>query len=213
MKNFIKLPIALLAGIAVGCSISICPFKSADEDCERMTITAYLPPVVADLDYKDIQGSQNQVIIQGGYQHALSIPGQEKTVEQAVTPPLRTFPLSTIPTNAIPNTESVRFEYGRSTLAAEETRKLDRLIHRIEVANRMHVRVEGHTDSKGSATYNKNLSTKRAKAVRNYLVQHGIQPAKISFKGFGEDLPLEPNDTEEHRAKNRRADLISMTGN
>jgi outer membrane protein OmpA-like peptidoglycan-associated protein len=213
MKNFIKLPITLLAGIAVGCSTSICPFKAADEDCERITITAYLPPVVADLDYKDIQGSQNQVIIQGGYQHALSIPGQEKAVERAVTPPLRTFPLSTIPSNVIPDKESVRFEYDHSTLAAEEMRKLDSLIHRIEGAKQMHVRVEGHTDSKGSATYNKNLSTKRAKAVGNYLIQHGIQPSKISIKGFGEDLPLEPNDTEEHRAKNRRADLIYMTGN
>lgn len=213
MKNFIKLPIVLLAGIAVGCSTSICPFKAADEDCERITITAYLPSVVADLDYKDIQGSQNQVIVQGGYQHALSIPGQKKTVEQVVTPPLRTFPLSTIPANAIPDTESVRFEYGRSTLAAEETLKLDSLIHRIEGANRMYVRVEGHTDSKGSAKYNKILSTKRAETVRNYLVHHGIQPSKISIKGFGEDLPLEPNDTEGHRAKNRRADLIPMTGN
>jgi outer membrane protein OmpA-like peptidoglycan-associated protein len=214
MKNFIKLPIALLAGITVGCSTTAsCPFDTFGEDCERITITAYLPPVVSDLDYKDIQGSQNQVIVPSGYQYALSIPGQEKAVEQAVTPPLQSFPLSTIPTNAIPETESVLFEYDRSTLAAEETLKLDSLIHRIEGANPMHVRVEGHTDSKGSAKYNKNLSIKRAQAARNYLVQHGIQPSRISIKGFGEDLPLVPNDTEEHRAKNRRADLISMTGN
>lgn len=214
MKNFIKLPIALLAGITVGCSTTAsCPFDTFDEDCERVTITAYLPPVVSDLDYKDIQGSQNQVIVQGGYQHALSIPGQENSAEQVITPTLQSFPLSTIPTNAIPETESVLFEYDRSTLAAEEMAKLDNLVHRIEGAKLMHVRVEGYTDSKGSAKYNKKLSIKRAKEVESYLVRHGIRQSKISIKGFGEGLPLEPNDTEEHRAKNRRADLIPISGN
>ena len=58
MKNFNKLPIALLVGIAAGCSTtSSCPFNASGEDCERITITAYLPPIVADLDYKVIQGS------------------------------------------------------------------------------------------------------------------------------------------------------------
>ena len=91
--------------------------------------------------------------------------------------------------------------------------KLDNLIHLIENANLLHIRVEGHTDSKGSAKYNKKLSVKRAKAVKDYLVQHGIQQSKISTRGFGEVSPLEPNDTDDHRARNRRSELIPITGN
>lgn len=217
MKNFNKLQLALLAGIAVGCSAtSSCPFNAIDGgDCERITITAYLPPVVADLDYKNIQGSQNQVIVLGGFQHALSVPGQEnvQALELEVTPKLQSFPLQPLPENAIPDKESVLFEFDHASIAVEEMEKLDNLIHRIENADLMHVRIEGHTDSKGSAKYNKQLSVKRAEAVRDYLVRHGIALSKISTKGFGEAMPLERNDTEEHRAKNRRSELIPITGN
>ena len=93
-----------------------------------------------------------------------------------------------------------------------ESKKLDDLIHKIE-SNLMHVSIEGHTDSKGSAKYNKKLSVKRAIAVKDYLIQHGISESKISTKGFGETSPEFPNDTEIHRAQNRRANLIPMTGN
>lgn len=220
MKNFNKLPIALLVGIAAGCSTtSSCLFNASGEDCERITITAYLPPIVADLDYKVIQGSQNQVIVQGGFQHALSVPGEGnplgKTLvtEQLSTPPLQSFELPPIPENAIPETETVLFEFDHASIPSGELEKIDKLIHRIENANLLHIRVEGHTDSKGSAKYNKKLSVKRAKAVKDYLVQHGIQQSKISTRGFGEVSPLEPNDTDDHRARNRRSELIPITGN
>ena len=220
MKNFNKLPIALLIGIAVGCSTTTgCPFNASGDDCEQITITAYLPPVVADLDYKNIQGSQNQVIVQGGFQHALSVPEQEKLLDKAlvterlVTTPLQAFALPAVPENAIPETETIFFEFDHASIAAGEMEKIDKLIHRIENANLLHIRVEGHTDSKGSAKYNQKLSVKRAKAVKDYLVQHGIQQSKISTRGFGEESPLEPNDTDDHRAKNRRSELIPITGN
>jgi outer membrane protein OmpA-like peptidoglycan-associated protein len=215
MKNFNKLPIAILVGIALsGCSTTpVCPFDGSGEDCEKITITAYLPPVIADLDYKDIHGSQNQVIVQGGFQHVLSVPGQLDAVEQSVTPAFQSFALAPVPNNAIPETALVLFEFDRTSMSIHEMEKLDNLIHRVESANLMHVRIEGHTDSKGSAKYNKKLSVKRAKAVRDYLVQHGIEQTKISIKGYGESMPVEPNDTEEHRAKNRRSELIPITGN
>ncbi len=215
MKSFNKLPITILAIMVVsGCSMtSTSPFKTMGDNCEQIIITAYLPPVVADLDYKDINGSQNQAIVQGGFQHALSIPGEEKAIEQAVTPQLQSFALAPVTDNAIPETETVFFEFDHASIPVSGLDKLNNFLHRIDSPRLMHVRVEGYTDSKGSAKYNNKLSTRRAKAVRDYLVQHGIQPSKISHKGFGDDFPLEPNDTEEHRAKNRRADIIPLTGN
>ena len=204
MKNSNKLLIAMLAGITIsGCSST----PSHPDDCEQITVTAYLPPVVADLDYKDIRGSQNQVIVLGGFQHALAVPGRENAFEQAVTPQLQ------FRDNAIPQTETVFFEFDHALLPASELDKLNSFLHRIDSPKLMHVQVEGHTDSKGSAKYNNALSIKRAKAVRDYLVQHGIQASKISIDGFGKGLPLEPNNTEAHRAKNRRAVIIPLTGN
>lgn len=65
--------------------------------------------------------------------------------------------------------------------------------------------VEGHTDSQGSAAYNKALSQKRADAVRGLLIeQYGVDGERVSAKGMGEEQPIASNDTAEGRAKNRR---------
>ena len=65
--------------------------------------------------------------------------------------------------------------------------------------------IEGHTDSRGAASYNKNLSQKRADAVAAYLVsQFKIELNRVSAEGKGEVSPITTNDTKEGRAENRR---------
>lgn len=115
MKSFNKLPVAILAGIV----ISGCPSTQSRPDCEQVTITAYLPPVVADLDYKDIRGSQNQVIVAGGFQHALSIPGRGKVTGQALTQQLQAAG------NAILEAETVYFEFDHAQIPPSELGKLE----------------------------------------------------------------------------------------
>jgi len=68
--------------------------------------------------------------------------------------------------------------------------------------------VQGHTDNVGQAGYNLKLSQQRADAVRAYLTGHGIEPARLVSKGFGMDQPILANDTEAHRALNRRVQFI-----
>ena len=202
MKNFNKLPFALLIGMVIsGCSL----MQSSHDDCDQITIIALLPPVVVDLDYKDIRGSQNQVIVQGGFQHALAIPGQKKAIN-VITSPMQ------FEGNAIKQTKTILFEFDHYSIPSSELYELNTFVNRIDSPKLIHVQVEGYTDSKGSAKYNRALSSKRAKTVRDYLVQHGIQAAKISIEGFGKNLPLEPNNTETNRAKNRRAVIIPLTG-
>lgn len=71
--------------------------------------------------------------------------------------------------------------------------------------------IAGHTDSKGSNEYNQNLSEMRAEAVVEYLTEsHGISPATLRAKGFGETQPIAANDTEEHRLKNRRVEFVRI---
>jgi len=69
------------------------------------------------------------------------------------------------------------------------------------------IRVEGHTDSVGSETYNMDLSIRRATAVKNLLVQRGVAENRIEVIGFGKTMPVATNDTEAGRMKNRRVEI------
>src|SRR5690606_1962444 len=69
------------------------------------------------------------------------------------------------------------------------------------------VLIEGHTDNKGSAEYNQGLSERRAISVANYLKMQGVDASRISTRGMGFDKPVESNDTEAGRAKNRRVEI------
>lgn len=69
------------------------------------------------------------------------------------------------------------------------------------------IRVEGHTDSRGSNEYNMDLSNRRANAVKNLLVQRGIAGSRIEAVAFGKTMPTASNDTEAGRQKNRRVEI------
>lgn len=212
MRNFNKFPIVIAVTIALAaCSATPdCPFGISGDRCEEITVKVYLPPVVSDLSYQKVNALRDQAIIQGGFQHTLSLSGKETApVEkgQVVTSPIQTFPLPPALELSLPEIQSVLFNFDQSHLAVSETQKLDSFIKKLP-PNLMHVNIEGHTDSKGSNPYNKKLSSKRARSVRDYLVQHGVDASKISFRGVGESAPVDSNQTEEGRSKNRRAELI-----
>ena len=65
----------------------------------------------------------------------------------------------------------------------------------------------GHTDNVGSDAYNQKLSESRASAVRQALMDKGIASERMTSKGYGATKPAYPNDTEEHRALNRRTEM------
>jgi outer membrane protein OmpA-like peptidoglycan-associated protein len=71
----------------------------------------------------------------------------------------------------------------------------------------LNVTVEGHTDSRGSAAYNRKLSKNRAKSVVSWLTAHGIDPKRLTSEGFGPDRPIDTNETEEGRRNNRRVEF------
>jgi OOP family OmpA-OmpF porin len=66
------------------------------------------------------------------------------------------------------------------------------------------IEIQGHTDSDGTEEYNQKLSERRANAVKQKLVDNGVNPARLTTKGFGELNPAASNATEEGRAYNRR---------
>jgi outer membrane protein OmpA-like peptidoglycan-associated protein len=68
--------------------------------------------------------------------------------------------------------------------------------------------IQGHTDSTGTEEHNQSLSERRATAVRNYLVQRGIDSARMVAIGYGESQPIAANDTPDGRQQNRRVDIL-----
>ncbi|MCB9589857.1 MAG: OmpA family protein [Polyangiaceae bacterium] len=69
------------------------------------------------------------------------------------------------------------------------------------------ISVEGHTDSRGSAAYNRALSKRRAASVVKWLTKNGIDKSRLTSKGFGPDKPIDTNDTDEGRQNNRRVEF------
>ena len=69
------------------------------------------------------------------------------------------------------------------------------------------INIDGHTDSVGSSDYNKGLSLRRAKSVKDYLVNNGVDAGRLTPRGFGKENPAYPNDTEENRRANRRTEF------
>lgn len=74
------------------------------------------------------------------------------------------------------------------------------------------IKIDGYTDFIGSEGYNLELSVKRARAIKNYLVARGAIENNISIEGYGEQNPVSSNSTEEGRARNRRVEFIISRG-
>ncbi|HSQ87085.1 MAG TPA: OmpA family protein [Desulfobacterales bacterium] len=71
-------------------------------------------------------------------------------------------------------------------------------------------RIDGYADSTGNEAYNIDLSERRAKAVKDFFVSRGVDPERLTIKGFGDADPVASNDTKEGRAKNRRVELTPV---
>jgi large repetitive protein len=103
--------------------------------------------------------------------------------------------------------EQIHFETAKAIIKSESFAIVDAVVKILEENPAIELRIEGHTDSRGKAKYNRDLSKRRAKAVMKYLVDKGIDEGRLVAQGFGPDKPIESNDTEEGRAKNRRVEF------
>ena len=85
--------------------------------------------------------------------------------------------------------------------------ELEKLIGFLNYNPGLKIEISGHTDNTGGADYNLDLSTKRAQSVYDYLIENGIKPESLSFRGYGSSSPITENDSEQGRAKNRRTEI------
>jgi len=89
-------------------------------------------------------------------------------------------------------------------LPASSTAEIDRLVDILTKNKSYKMEIAGHTDNVGSKSDNLELSEQRAKAVVDALVMKGISAARLSYKGYGEEQPLDTNETIIGRQNNRR---------
>lgn len=101
----------------------------------------------------------------------------------------------------------VNFETGRSALTPDSYAVLDEVAAALLARPDVRVEIGGHTDNAGSRAVNTRLSLERAQAVKAYLAQQGIAPARMEAKGYGPDSPVATNATADGRARNRRVEL------
>ncbi len=101
----------------------------------------------------------------------------------------------------------VLFDTDKATIKSVSYPELDDVVKVFQENPGLRVEVDGHTDSQGSDAHNLDLSQRRAAAVRQYLVSHGIAPDRLEAQGFGESQPIADNNTASGRALNRRVEL------
>jgi OOP family OmpA-OmpF porin len=106
--------------------------------------------------------------------------------------------------------DKVYFDTSQATIQARSNALLDQMAKVLsEHPEILKIVIEGHTDDRGPADFNRTLSQQRADAVRDYLVKKGVAADRLETKGFGPDRPVQPNTTSEGRAANRRVDFLT----
>jgi outer membrane protein OmpA-like peptidoglycan-associated protein len=102
---------------------------------------------------------------------------------------------------------NIFFDFDKAILRPESYPELDRLVKTMSERPSMRVEIDGHTCDIGEESYNMELSQRRARAVRDYLVSKGIDSSRIDMKYFGETSPAVPNTSKENRRQNRRVEF------
>ncbi len=104
--------------------------------------------------------------------------------------------------------DHLNFDSGTTHLTPESNQTVTDLLAILKCYPSSTYLLEGHTDSTGDPVANKKLSLDRANAIKDLLVQAGVDPSRISTDGWGQEKPLASNDTEDGKAKNRRTEIV-----
>lgn len=132
---------------------------------------------------------------------------QDKIRLQAREAEIEKLKAKKVPAGILVTLGDVLFDTGRAVLKPGSLQKIYPLVEYLKEHQETMVKIEGHTDSRGSADYNAQLSRMRADAVMEFLVGNGIAPNRITAQGMGENFPVATNSTASGRQQNRRVDV------
>ena len=106
--------------------------------------------------------------------------------------------------------QGVNFEFDSARLTPNARTVLREVAERLRAYPNSEVEIGGHTDSTGSASYNQSLSERRAASVRDFLIEQGVDPGRLTAVGYGATRPVDDNRTEQGRERNRRIEMRRM---
>jgi outer membrane protein OmpA-like peptidoglycan-associated protein len=106
--------------------------------------------------------------------------------------------------------KGIVFDTGKATIRPESYPRLDRVVEYMAHKKSARIEISGHTDDVGKPKANQDLSERRAKACREYIISKGIDGSRIDAVGFGDTRPIAPNDTPEGRQRNRRIEAREL---
>ena len=109
-------------------------------------------------------------------------------------------------------TRGIEFDVGKSTIKPSSFRIVNKIATLMKEHPDITFRIDGHTDSDGSADLNQKLSESRSESIKSALIKFGISEFRLFTKGWGESRPIASNATAEGRKKNRRVEFVSLTG-
>ncbi len=132
---------------------------------------------------------------------------QLKNVKSSKDPHLKDVAMKPIKVGQSVVLNNIFFEFDKYDLKNESRSELGKLISFLEKNPRLKIEISGHTDNVGGKQYNQQLSEKRANAVKEYLLQHGIPEAHLQSVGFGDIKPIADNASEQGRTLNRRTEF------
>jgi outer membrane protein OmpA-like peptidoglycan-associated protein len=138
--------------------------------------------------------------------HCPDVPGPKENSGCPV------YKLVTVTANKITISQKIFFAFNSSKVLPKSLPLLAEVAQALKDHATLKVRVEGHTDSVGNAAYNLKLSQNRAAAVRQILVENGVDAARLEAVGFGQTQPLDTNATVAGREVNRRVDFVITAG-
>ncbi|MBN2209259.1 MAG: OmpA family protein [Candidatus Coatesbacteria bacterium] len=106
--------------------------------------------------------------------------------------------------------ENINFDFDKYDLNSRSRHVLTTIACSMFDRTELSLIIEGHCDERGSNEYNLALGERRAKAAKDYLIEMGVEPHRISTLSYGEEMPLDPGHNEEAWAVNRRAHFLIM---
>jgi OmpA-OmpF porin, OOP family len=109
-------------------------------------------------------------------------------------------------------TQQIHFEFDKDIIRRESFPILDAVVDVLVKNPKIKIEIQGHTDNKGSPVYNKGLSDRRAASVKKYLIGKGVEAPRLTSKGYGMEVPIVPNTTDQNRALNRRVQFVRTEG-
>ncbi|MBP9925736.1 MAG: OmpA family protein [Cyclobacteriaceae bacterium] len=133
-----------------------------------------------------------------------------EVVSEEITPVVKNVYLTPIEVGLTVRLKNIYFDFDKTTLKSESFVELDKVVDFLKRNSSVSIEISGHTDSKGSDSYNENLSQGRSQAVVDYLISQGIDSSRLEAHGYGESKPIDSNDTEVGRANNRRVEFTVL---